>query len=261
MSENERARIKVSSPLAEVRAARVRVNGASVTHKGIEILNDAGEWSCLNIHSSNYNLISNSTVQEVTEQILIESGILWSPEREVWTGRYWGKMFKSDLCVDAPQIDDTLSLGLRVENSYDGSCQFRMVLMGYVLSCMNGLVSPKVFSTYSLRHSGGEELSLLGAIDHLKSGIEQINELVPRVNVLNQIPLTIDLLSKVAEDTGLPNSEWGHITKLLGGTKSAWDLMQAMTHRLSHHGKGRAGIQHEEKIGDYFLNHLYNRAA
>ncbi len=87
MEQKERSRVKVTSPLAEVRAARVRVNGASVTHKGIEILNDEGEWDCINIHSANYNLISNTQVAEATEKILSESIIQWTPEREVWTGR------------------------------------------------------------------------------------------------------------------------------------------------------------------------------
>ena len=261
MEQKERSRVKVTSPLAEVRAARVRVNGASVTHKGIEILNDEGEWDCINIHSANYNLISNTQVAEATEKILSESIIQWTPEREVWTGRYWAKIFKSDVAVDAPQVDDTLSLGLRVENSYDGSCQFRMVLMGYVLSCTNGLVSPKMFSSYTVRHSGSDDFIMASALMHLEEGISQVKNILPRVNMLNDIPLTIDLLARVANETGLPNGEWGHITKLLTGTLSAWDLMQAITHRLSHHGRGRAGLQNEERIGDYFLDQIYREVA
>lgn len=261
MEHKERSRVKVSSPLAEVRAARVRVNGASVTHKGIEILNDEGEWDCINIHSANYNLISNTQVAEATEKILSESIIRWTPEKEVWTGRYWAKMFRSDVAVDAPQVDDTLSLGLRVENSYDGSCQFRMVLMGYVLSCTNGLVSPKMFSSYTLKHTISNEFSITSALMHLESGIDQVKSLVPRVNKLNEIPLTIDLLARVAEETGLPNGEWGHITKLLRGSRTAWDLMQAITHRLSHHGRGKSGLQNEELIGDYFLDQIYREVA
>ena len=261
MEPKERSRVKVTSPLAEVRAARVAVNGANVTHKGIEILNDEGEWDCINIHSANYNLISNTQVAEATEKILSESVIRWTPEREVWTGRYWAKMFRSDVAVDAPQVDDTLSLGLRVENSYDGSCQFRMVLMGYVLSCTNGLVSPKMFSSYTLRHSGSNDFSIDSALMHLEKGISQVKNLVPRVNALSEMPLTVDLLARVANETGLPNTELGHITKLLTGTHSAWDLMQAITHRLSHYGRGRSGLQNEERIGDYFMDHLYREVA
>jgi hypothetical protein len=261
MSEKERTRVKVSSPLAEVRVARVNVNGASVTHQGIEILNDAGKWECLSIHSASYNLISNTKVNEITQHILNESFISWRPQKEVWTGRYWAKLFMSDVAVDAPRIGDTLSLGLRVENSYDGSCQFRMVLMGYVLSCTNGLVSPKHFSSYTLKHIGSEDLRLSEILAHLDNGVKEVENLLPRVNRLSQIPLTTDLICRVANETNLPNGEWGHINKLLGGAETAWDLMQCITHRLSHNGRGRAGLLNEEEIGDYFLDKICDRAA
>jgi len=261
MSKNERTRVNVGSPLAEVRLAKVKVNGASVTHRGIEILNDEGEWECINIHSASYNLISNSRVEEVTQKILDESIISWTPHREVWTGRYWAKMYRSDVSVAAPEVGDTLSLGLRVENSYDGSCQFRMVLMGYVLSCTNGLVSPKLFSSYTLRHTASEELCVAQALDHLEAGVAQVKNVLPRVSRLNEIPLTTDLICRVANETDLPNGEWGHINKLLGGAKTAWDLMQCITHRLSHYGRGRSALHNEEVIGDYFLDQLYREVA
>jgi len=66
----KRSRVRVSSPLADVRLARVNVNGASVTHRGIEILTDEGDWECINIHSASYNLISNKRVAEVTDDML-----------------------------------------------------------------------------------------------------------------------------------------------------------------------------------------------
>lgn len=250
----KRSRVQAASPLAEVRMARVNVNGASVTHKGIEILNDEGEWECINIHSASYTLIPNVRVAEITDRILAESHILWRPQREVWTGRYWAKIFTSDVSVDAPRIGDTLSLGLRVENSYDGSCQFRMVLMGYVLSCTNGLVSPKHFSSYTMKHIGDDELDFPSVLSHLSHGVAEVENLLPMVNRLSQIPLTPDLICKVANETRLPNREWGEICKLLGGAESVWDLMQCITHRLSHHGRGRAGLQNEEEIGDFFLD-------
>jgi len=261
MSEKERSRVKVTSPLAEVRLAKVRVSGTSVSHHGIEIQNDAGQWQCINIHSASYNLIPNARVEEITQHILNESFMLWKPHREVWTGRYWAKLFMSDVAVNAPQIGDTLSLGLRVENSYDGSCQFRMVLMGYVLSCTNGLVSPKHFSSYTLKHIGNEDLHLHEILAHLDRGVKEVENLLPRVNRLSQIPLTTDLVSRVANETNLPNGEWGHINKLLGGAESAWDFMQCITHRLSHHGRGRAGLLNEEEIGDFFLDRICGEAA
>ncbi len=44
MEKVTNSRIVVSDPLAPVRISPVRVNGSSVANKGIEILNDEGEW-------------------------------------------------------------------------------------------------------------------------------------------------------------------------------------------------------------------------
>ncbi|OPL19069.1 MAG: hypothetical protein AVO35_12745 [Candidatus Aegiribacteria sp. MLS_C] len=261
MSERKRSRVKVSSPFADVRVAPVKVSGSEVSNQAIEIRDDHGDWQCLNIHSSSYNLIPNVRVSEIIDDILIQTGQLWTPEREIWTGRYWAKLFRSDLEIDAPEVGDTLGLGLRVENSYDGSCQFRIVLMGFVLSCTNGMVSPRHFSSFSMKHIGIEEVSYSLAVARIRQGVDELEDILPLVSRLNRIPLTTDLVSQVANETSLPNREWGEICKLLGGSETAWDLMQCITHRLSHHGRGRAGILSEEQIGDYFLGRICNRAA
>ena len=257
----KRSRVRVSSPFADVRVAPVNVNGSEVSNQAIEIRDDHGDWQCLNIHSSAYKLVPNALVNEITEEILVQTAQSWTPEREVWTSRYWSRLFRSDLRVDAPQVDDTLALGLRVENSYDGSCQFRIVLMGFVLSCTNGLVSPQHFSSFTMKHIGDEELNFSLAVAKIRQGMGELEQVLPMVNRLNRIPLTVDLISQVANETNLPSGEWGHINKLLGGSETAWDLMQAITHRLSHHGRGRAGLQNEEQIGDYFLGRIADRAA
>lgn len=259
METPTRSRIQVSDPLAEVRISPVRVNGSSVANKGIEILNDEGVWECVNIHSASYNLIANTLAEETTTQILAESNLSWEPMSEIWTGRYWARTYKSDMTVEAPKVGDTLSLGLRVENSYDGSCQFRFVLMAFVLSCENGLVSPKNFTSYKLRHTNGNQFVTDEAVSVIRSGLDELMEVVPLVERLNDIPLSIELLSQVSRETGLPNGEWGHITKDLRGASTAWDLMQSITHRLTHYGRGKSSLLHQEAVGDYFLGDLLNR--
>ena len=261
MKTRKRAQVDVTNPLAPVRISPVRVNGTSVTNKGVEILNDDEEWECINIQSDSYNLIPNSAVQEVTGQILADSKMSWRAIRDVWTGRYWARLYKSDVSVKAPSVGDALSLGLRVENSYDGSCQFRLVLMAYVLSCTNGLVSTEHFTSYRMRHTRSNKFITSEAVSVLMRGMREVKAIIPMVEHLGEIPLTMDLLSKVSRETSLPNREWGHITKDLDQAKTAWDLMQAITHRLSHHGRGRANLQHQERIGDYFLDKLPRAAA
>ena len=149
MEEQRRKRVQVKDPLAPVRLSPVRVNGHSVTHQGVEIQVDDGSWEAINIHSADYNLVPNRKADEVSQRILMRSSLNWTKMHEVWTGRYWARLYKSDNSMAVHSVGDAISLGLRVENSYDGSCQFRLVLMAYVLSCLNGLVSPQNFGKYN----------------------------------------------------------------------------------------------------------------
>lgn len=256
MEEQRRKRVSVEDPLAPVRLSPVRVNGNAVTHQGVEIQNDDGSWEAINIHSADYNLVSNADADRVTQRILAESALHWTKMKEVWTGRYWAQLLQSDTSIAVPSVGDTLNLGLRVENSYDGSCQFRLVLMAYVLSCSNGLVSPRNFSSYKMRHTMNNDFRTDEAVSILKSGMDQLEALLPKIDSLSRIPLTFSLLSKVAKETALPKREWGFIAEKLENASTAWDLMQAITHRLTHHGRGKAGLNYEEQIGDYFLSRL-----
>lgn len=253
MPDKSRRRVQVADPFAPVRVSPVRVNGSPVMNKGIEIMNDDGEWECINIHSSGYQLVPNEVMASVTQEILGGSDLIWSKVKEVWTGRYFAQLFSSNGIVEVPEVGDALCLGLRAENSYDGSCQFRLVLQAFVLSCKNGLVSPRHFRSFSMKHSSNNEFNTGDAVHTLSAGLDLLEQLTPRIASLTKIPLTIDLLSQVASETRLPKRDWGFITETLHGVKDLWGLMQAITNRLTHHGRGRAGLLTQEAIGDYFL--------
>jgi len=256
------SRVDVSDPLAPVRESSVRVNGSPVLNKGIEIINDDGAWECINIHSSSYKLVPNEVMASVTQEILGGSDLEWNQVNQVWTGRYFAQLFTSNGVVEVPEVGDTLCLGLRAENSYDGSCQFRLVLQAFVLSCANGLVSPRYFRSFAMKHTASNEFNVGDAVRVIGTGLDLLEQVAPRVTALSRIPLSIDLLAKVATETNLPKRDWGFITADLQGVKDLWSLMQSITSRLTHHGRGRAGLLAQEMIGDYFLySHAPKRFA
>lgn len=259
---HHRRQVQVTDPLAPVQLSPVRVNGSQVPNQAVEILNDDGAWECINIHSPLYKLIPNQTVQTVTNDILGASELSWKETTSVWTGRYFAQLFMSDGLQEVPVTGDTLALGLRSENSYDGSCQFRLVLQAYVLSCSNGLVSPRLFRSFAVKHMNGNDgFRIDEAVSIISSGMSILEHIAPRVSALSRIPLTINLLAQVARETKLPNREWGYIARELNGVLDLWGLMQVITNRLTHHGRGRAGLQSQEIVGDYFLSTLSERLA
>jgi len=232
------------------------VNGSPVLNQGIEILNDDGFWEAINIHSSAYQLVPNDVMASVTQEILGGSDLDWNQVNQIWTGRYFAQIFTSSGIVEVPEVGDTLCLGLRAENSYDGSCQFRLVLQAFVLSCANGLVSPRNFRSFSMKHTSNIEFNVQDAVKVIGTGLDLLEQVAPKVSALSRIPLSIDVLARVSMDTHLPKREWGFITENLQGVKDLWGLMQVITQRLTHEGRGRAGLLAQEVIGDYFLEHL-----
>jgi hypothetical protein len=246
----KRSRVQVSNPLAPVRTSPVQVGGSQVPHLAVEILNDHNIWETVDIHSPQYRLISNETVDMVTKDILAASDLSWRETGStVWTGRFYGAQFISDGLVDVPEVGDSICLGLKTENSYNGACQFRISLQAYVLSCCNGLVSPRLFRSFAVRHTNGNDFKIDEAVSVLSTGMTILEQIAPRVSALSKIPLTIDLLAQVARETRLPDREWGHITRELNGIHDLWGLLQKITRRLTHEGRGRAGLLAQEVVG------------
>lgn len=250
-----RTRLQVSDPMSPVRSVEIRTNGDAV-FQGVEILSDCGQFELLNIHSASYNLLANSDVQKAAQSVLDDSGLSWRKVRETWNGRFWAEQWISDCQVEAPEVDDLLAMGLLVQNSYDGSAQASMVLMGFVVACTNGLMSTRHFESYSMKHLTSETFDNSGAVAKLDAGVQQVQALVPVMHSLNRIPLSVGLLARVAGETQLPRAEWGFILEKLSGARTAYDLLMRITDRLSRNARGRAGLDHQNRIGDLFLTVL-----
>ena len=202
-----RSTVKVTDPFAQVRLAPVSVNGSAVPQVGVEIRNDEGDWECINIHSQGYQLISNSLAQQTAREITSMSSLDWTEEKTIWTGRFLSTLYRSDQIVEVPEVGDAIALGLRVENSYDGSAKFRLVLMAFVMSCTNGLMSPRHFSTYTVKHHAAQEFDLDEAVAVIHGGTRSLERIAPRIATLSKIPLDLRTLATVAKNLSLPNRE------------------------------------------------------
>jgi hypothetical protein len=253
-TELRRQKIQVEDPFADVRLSPVSVNGSTVTNLGVEILTDEGIWESVAIHSANYQLIPNADVEEAVQRILDASSHQWQRVRRIWTGRFLSTLYSSDLTTDIPGVGDAVALGLRAENSYDGSAKCRLVLMAYVLSCSNGLMSPRVFNSYALKHIHSAAFNINSAVGVLDSGMSVLEDLIPRIARIATVPLDLRNLSIVARSINLPGRDWKKIVHNLREGDSMWDLLMGITHGLTHHGRGRAQITNSELTGDFFFS-------
>ena len=251
-----RSIVSASDPFSPARLSPVSVNGSAVPQVGVEVLNDEGHWECVNIHSQGYQLIPNSLVQQVAREITSRISMNWTEEKTIWTGRFLSVLYRSDHLKELPEVGDAVSLGLRVENSYDGSAKFRLALMAFVLSCTNGLMSPRLFTTYTVKHTSSRGFDVDEAIDVIREGAFSLETLAPKIAELSRMPLNVKRLASVAKNIDLPNRDWGHVLQQLEPARSMWDLMQALTHRVTRNTRGRSLITTSETIGDYFLTRM-----
>jgi hypothetical protein len=251
-----RSLMPVPDPYAPARLAPVSVNGTAVPQVGIETRRDDGSWECISIHSQGYQLIPNSLVQQVANEITSRSSMNWSEEKTIWTGRFLSILYRSDHLVQLPEVGDAVCLGLRVENSYDGSAKFRLVLMAFVLSCTNGLMSPRLFTTFTMKHIASNQFDIEEAIEVIRDGASSLEVLAPKIGELSRMPLNVKRLASVAKSIDLPNRDWGHVLQQLEPARTMWDLMQAITHRVTTNTRGRSLISTSEEVGDYFLTRL-----
>jgi len=259
MKRRLRKAVQVTDPLSPVRLAPVAVRGTEVSQVAVEILDDAEDWRPIAIHGEGYQLISNSIVQETAREIISMSPMTWKEEKTIWTGGYLSTLYRSDQIVEIPEVDDAVALGLRVTNSYDGSAKFRLDLMAFILSCLNGLMTPRYFKTYTLKHVSAQEFNLDEAVSIITGGVVVLEKIVPRIAALSSIPLNLQALSHVANKINLPNRDWAYVVKHIGEAHSLWDLMQLATHQITHAGQGRAVITKSERVGDFFLGDLVDR--
>lgn len=212
------SRVQCKDPFAPVRLSPVRVNGSEVAHQAVEILNDQGIWQTIEVRSPHYQLIPNEAVLTATKDILAASDLSWREAGSTtWTGRFYSTSFISDGLIEVPSLNDTIAIGIRLSNSYNGCCQFRISLQAFVLSCMNGMISPRIFRSFAVRHSNGNEFCLDAAVRVISTGMSILEQLVPRVTALSKIPLDINTLSKVASEVRLPDRDWAHIVRDLNG--------------------------------------------
>src|SRR5690606_4046515 len=93
-------------------------------------------WAECGVVSADYLVVSNAEVRDVAREIASRSGLRFAEEKTFFDGKRYALdlVAKDDGLVEA-RVGDHVGLGLRVENSYDGSRRFGASLFAYRLAC------------------------------------------------------------------------------------------------------------------------------
>lgn len=243
-----------TNPMAEVVLEPVVVAGKDTGKLAVMVQDDAGEFQHQAMNSRDHKFIKNSQALQIGEGMMSRSPYEWDRliEQNIWTGKFMSLSYRTtDLVIEIPPANDKIALGLRIENSYDGSVKPRVSLMVHVLSCGNRIFSLDYFKPGVLRDlARGEE----DVVEYFALGKRKLENVANRIVGMPTTPLSSSLIIDAASTLSIPGNNFMRALKSLNPEKcSAWDFMQALTYQTTHVIKGRAGLKHGEEIGDFFL--------
>jgi len=218
----------------------------------IRVMQENGKLTEASIVGPNYLVIINKDLHEQCEAIRARTGLNWVHDKLFFDGKRYRNVYRTeDSGIALEKVGDTAHIMFTETNSYDGSSPagFRIDFM--VLSCLNGMVSPRYGMGTNFRHSLNsinwkEEiqrsaLMLTGqrvqdklygfsqAIDRLYTPINMENlnvfrnKYIPKLNSLRYG----EILTKFHKEEGV----------------TAWDLCQAGTDTFWHRNKRNSVVK------------------
>jgi len=227
-------------------------DGSFITPPGNRyvIFNEETQKS-FSIVSGRYQLIPHRTVLEAAREIIGKSA---REERiRVEKGGARTSIYFSLWRFDASggEAGDTVEMGVRITNSYDGLSSLTIELAGQRLVCSNGMTAPaKGTYSYHQPHVGQfdeEEFkkALEASVNKVTSNISDVRnvfeEAFRETYERNQVKA---LLSGLDLPPTYIQLAWTHLEEGNDGKDefSRWEVYNALTHAISHYNMGKSVV-------------------
>lgn len=199
-------------------------------------------WRECGVVSDDYLVVPNADVRDLAREIAGRSGLRFSEAKTFFDGKRYALALvaKEDGLVET-KVGDFVGLGLRVENSYDGSRRFSASLFAYRLACSNGMLVPSLFKRVTFRHTrasagwdedAGRALAMIGASHH---GLTRFAE---AARALASMRVSAGRLREVRQAVlpKLPVTLWGRVLDrfVLHEELDGYGLLNAVTNVTWH---------------------------
>jgi hypothetical protein len=251
------------NPFADVDIQPVAVAGETVpTRVAVRVRDDHGDFQVQGILGRDYQLLPNRKVRDVAEDIMSRSPADLGGFRNLktlWDGKRYVDYFASNhpiATVNGRHKELSLSLGLMVWNSYDGTRKVGFEVFALNPFCTNQYHSRNRFGFFAWRHDPGESgrIDVDEAVQNIGVGVGNIIRVAPAIQDLKDRPLTTPMLLEAKARTELPQSRWGDVLDALAGEDgTAFGLFQALTNVASHKLAGLSAVATGTSITEHFL--------
>lgn len=243
------------SPYAEAWLQPMHVAGIEVPQLAVMVRNDEGEPKFIASHSTGYQLVHNSVVDQTIADLVTRSEYESQHLSTIWNGK---KLIERYILPDViiGQDGDLIALGIEGLNSYDGSTQFGVRFFMHRLVCTNGLYADTRLGSFMFRHiRNGFDID--DALRELSNGVNRFMQMAPFIVKMQQTPIDLDTvinwhkrLRKMSP--AWPTSKTGLVIEALGETdgKTMWDLLNAFTAVTTHNTTPFAGPKLSNNVVD-----------
>ena len=261
----------VPDKYAPVSLEPVVIHGVDTGKLSVTLDDPALGKTPVGIVGKNYGVWSNHDAVKVAEEVMHRSRYSWEREHEIWDGKHFHMFWKTaDNLIELPEVGDAIQLGLRLENSYDGTCKLRIAVMAYVLTCTNGMISDQRWGIFSMRHDRNRDVDWADAVTQLQDGATNLLNHAGHFRTMTQRPFALNSLLSVAADSSMNPTFVGKYVKALSdqhaldtgsngnGAMSMWDAVNTGTHLLSQ-PDSLSGVRQLEAFTDCFLTLAANQ--
>ena len=246
-----------TNPFADVDIQPVTVAGQEVNKIAVRVKDDSGEYQTQGFLSKDYNLLKNSRIKEIGEDIFSRSPYKWNNLKTNWNGKTYTDFYHTEEVIETIEnggkVD--LQLGCMLRNAYDGSGAYGMEF--YILNpfCTNQYYARNQMGYFAFRHIGDNEINLQDAVDNISVGAQNLISLAPIIKELKSVPLKIEDITSAKKNTAIPTSKWGDVLDSLAVEEATrFGLFQALTFVSSHKLSGISSISVGNSITDHMLS-------
>jgi hypothetical protein len=257
---------------------------------------DSGDMVPINtkgaIHGSNYRLVPNSRVNQITQDVLTRTGMDWEAlpkygqskvSDQEWDGKKFAqRFFIPEVNIDVEEGEGTkLMLGVEAVNSYDGSYGVALQFFMMSMACSNQFRPSNFLGGFSFRHHESEDTSLetdlKDASELLMQQAEKFGTIGAKVDrllntTLEQAYKQTDRMSGFLSMRDSLGKSWrpsydSHVLDELAHkgvtnrmdrsqtshTRNLWGTLNAYTAVATHHIGGFTGVSVNRAVTDRFL--------
>lgn len=238
------------NPFAPLIVAPLTAGEHQVPGKAI-LLDEGGQHIHVANHTDRYVPISNAHALDVSIGLLHKTGIDASPVLGYWDGKRFSLIFiLHDHAIDI-RPNDRSTIGLLVQNSYDGKLVFGVRILAIRYLCTNGMFLGDSFGGFAFRHIEGTTEDIVldaaarlpGHISNFKPVLHQLARLADTEPSRDEV---LDIASRLID--GNPSWPEAAVTQGLmayhnGEDKTLWGFLNVFTYLATHQLPPFAGLE------------------